>query len=97
MQFRTIPFEIEYSLMQLREARTQTLLIVQDRVSDWVPSIAKQRLALYGRVYQMEEEMGAFNQLLLRSLVDEKNSLQSVNLLPESVRAACPQRPRDRD
>src|SRR3569623_1796746 len=83
MQFRTSPFEIEYSLMQLREARTQTLLIVQDRVSDWVPSIAKQRLALYGRVYQMEEEMGAFNQLLLRSLVDEKNSLQSVNLLPD--------------
>ena len=83
MQFRTSPFEIEYSLMQLREARTQTLLIAQDRVSDWVPSIAKQRLALYGRVYQMEEEMGAFNQLLLRSLVDEKNSLQSVNLLPD--------------
>ena len=83
IQFRTSPFEIEYSLMQLREARTQTLLIAQDRVSDWVPSIAKQRLALYGRVYQMEEEMGAFNQLLLRSLVDEKNSLQSVNLLPD--------------
>ena len=83
MQFRTSPFEIEYSLMQLREARTQILLVAQDRVSDWVPSIAKQRLALYGRVYQMEEEMGAFNQLLLRSLVDEKNSLQSVNLLPD--------------
>src|SRR3569833_3816572 len=31
----------------------------------------------------MEEEMGAFNQLLLRSIVDEKNSLQSVNLLPD--------------
>ena len=83
MQFRTSPFEIENSLMQLREARAQILLIAQDRLSDWVPSIAKQRLALYGRVYQMEEEMGAFNQLLLRSLVDEKNSLQSVNLLPD--------------
>nr|YP_010933132.1 hypothetical chloroplast RF1 [Klebsormidium subtilissimum]YP_010933144.1 hypothetical chloroplast RF1 [Klebsormidium subtilissimum]WKT08090.1 hypothetical chloroplast RF1 [Klebsormidium subtilissimum]WKT08091.1 hypothetical chloroplast RF1 [Klebsormidium subtilissimum] len=83
IQFQTSPFEIEFSLMHLREARTQTLLVAQDRVSDWVPSIAKQRLALYGRVYQMEEEMGAFNQLLLRSLVDEKNSLQSVNLLPD--------------
>jgi len=83
MQLRLDPLETEFSLRQLREARTQTLLIAQDRVSDWVPSIAKQRLALYGRVYQMEEEMGAFNQLLLRSLVDEKNSLQSVNLLPD--------------
>lgn len=83
MQFRMDPFDTEFSFKQLRRARTQTLLVAQDRVSDWVPSIAKQRLALYGRVYQMEEEMGAFNQLLLRSLVDEKNSLQSVNLLPD--------------
>ena len=86
MQFRTFAptfdFE-ENSRTYLAEARTQVLLVAQDRASDWVPSVAKQRLALYGRVYQVEEEMGALNQLLLRSVVDEKNSLQSVNLLPD--------------
>jgi hypothetical protein len=83
IHFELDPLKPHFSGKQLSEARTQTLLVAQDRLSDWVPSIAKQRLALYGRVYQMEEEMGAFNQLLLRSLVDEKNSLQSVNLLPD--------------
>nr|YP_010932478.1 hypothetical chloroplast RF1 [Interfilum massjukiae]YP_010932490.1 hypothetical chloroplast RF1 [Interfilum massjukiae]WKT06041.1 hypothetical chloroplast RF1 [Interfilum massjukiae]WKT06042.1 hypothetical chloroplast RF1 [Interfilum massjukiae] len=83
MQFRTDSFRMEYSFKHLSEARTQALLLAQDRASDWVPNVAKQRLNLYGRVYQVEEEMSALNQLLLRSLVDEKNSLQSVNLLPD--------------
>lgn len=83
IQFRVDPFELENSLSDLKYARKQVLLVAQDRASDWIPSVAKQRLALYGRVYQIEEEMGAFNQLLLRSLVDEKNSLQSLNLLPD--------------
>ena len=83
IQFRVDPFELENSLSDLKYARKQVRSFAQDRASDWIPNVAKQRLALYGRVYQIEEEMGAFNQLLLRSLVDEKNSLQSLNLLPD--------------
>nr|YP_010932691.1 hypothetical chloroplast RF1 [Klebsormidium dissectum]YP_010932703.1 hypothetical chloroplast RF1 [Klebsormidium dissectum]WKT06457.1 hypothetical chloroplast RF1 [Klebsormidium dissectum]WKT06458.1 hypothetical chloroplast RF1 [Klebsormidium dissectum] len=82
MQFRLDPFQKIMSGVQLKETHIQMRSVAQDRISDWVPSVAKQRLALYGRVYQVEEEMGSFNQLLLRSLVDEKNHLQSVNLLP---------------
>ncbi len=37
MQFRTDPFRMEYSLRHLSEARTQALLLAQDRASDWVP------------------------------------------------------------
>jgi hypothetical protein len=84
LQFRLSPFEDNtLSRMQLKETHIQMRSFAQDRISDWVPSVAKQRLDVFGRVYQVEEEMGAFNQLLLRSLVDEKNHLQSVNLLPD--------------